>query len=53
MTRRFILVGELFATFEAAALQDETTRVGGVALHEAMLDFALALVGLICAFGHN
>ena len=47
------LICEAFSAFEAAALQDEAAGVGGVALHETMLSFALALVGLIRTFRHK
>jgi len=50
---RVLLVGQPFAAFEAAALQDETASVGGVTLHEAMLLLPLTLVGLIGAFRHK
>ena len=49
----FILVGEAFAAFEAAALQDEAASMSGITLHEAMLLLPLALVGLISAFRHK
>ena len=50
--RRF-LVSELFATFEAAAFQDEATGMGGVSLHETMLDLTLALMRLVSTFRHG
>lgn len=47
------LVGETSAALDAATLQDLLTVLGAVALHEAMLNLALALVRLIGTFGHN
>lgn len=43
----------MFATFKAAAFEDEAAGVGGISFHEAVLGFALALVRLIRTFGHK
>lgn len=47
------LGGEAGAALDAAALEDLLAGFAAVALHEAMLDLALALVGLISSFRHN
>ena len=47
------LGGEAGATLQTATLEHEATSVGTIALHEAMLDFALALVWLVSAFWHD
>lgn len=44
---------EALATLEAATLKDVATGLRRVSFHKAVLDFALALVGLISAFGHK
>lgn len=48
-----ILIAEAGATFDTATLEDSAAVFGGIALHEAVLGFALAFVGLVSAFGHN
>ena len=48
-----VLDGEAGAAFDAATLQDLAAGLGGVALHEAVFDLALAFVGLVSAFRHD
>ena len=47
------LSSEAGAALQAATLEHEAASVGTIALHEAMLDFALALVWLVSAFWHD
>ena len=46
------LGGEAGAAFEAAAFENEATRVGRIAFYKTVFNFALALVRLICSFRH-
>jgi len=46
------LGGKAGATFDTAALEHLLTGLGIVALHKAMLDFALALMWLISSLWH-
>ena len=48
-----VLIAEAGAAFDTATLEDGAAVFGGIALHEAVLGFALAFVGLVSAFGHN
>lgn len=49
----FCLSGETSATLNTTTLQNFLAVLGTITLHEAVFDFALALVWLVCPLWHN